>query len=462
MPPVFDALRAGATALEVLAAAGDSPARLAARQARRLAALLAHAQQASPLMREHLAGIDAARTPLTELPVSRRDLLMAQFDRWVTDPALRLAELRRFTADPTRIAEPWLGRYLVWESSGTSGLPGVFVHDAATLAVYDALEALRRSEPQAWRRWLDPAQAGERLVFVGATGGHFASLVSLRRLQQLQPWRGAALACVSILQPTAALVAELNALMPTQLATYPTAAALLADEAAAGRLHIHPHTVWTGGETLGPAQRRHIAQQLGCPVRDSYGASEFLPIGWECRLGALHVNADWVLLEAVDDRLRPVTPGTPSAGTLLTNLANHVQPLIRYALGDRIRVAPAPCACGSPMPVVTVQGRHDDRLQMAGAQGQLVTLLPLALSTVLEEQAGLYDFTLVQRDRHTLLLQLPLPAEVATAALARGCAALAAFARHQGVDRPQVLGEAGRPVAHGRSGKARRILAMPC
>lgn len=460
MPPVFDPLRAGAVAMDVLAAAGDTPARLAERQARRLAALLAHAQQASPLWRERLAGVDPARTPLAELPVSRRAELMARFDDWVTDPALRIAELRAFTADPGRMAEPWLGRYIVWESSGTSGQPAVFVHDAATLAVYDALEALRRSEPEAWRRWLDPAQAGERLVFVGATGGHFASLVSLLRLQRLQPWRGAALACASILQPTAALVSELNTLQPTQLATYPTAAAMLADEAAAGRLRIRPRAVWTGGETLGAGLRSHIAAQLGCPVRDSYGASEFLPIAWECRHGALHVNADWVLLEAVDDQNRPVPPGTPSASTLLTNLANRVQPLIRCELGDRITLAPGRCACGSPLPVITVAGRHDDRLQMAGHQGQAVCLLPLALSTVLEDEAGVYDFMLTQRDRHTLLLQLPLAPDRAAAPLARGCAALQAFAERQGVARPRVLGEAGCPVAHGRSGKAQRITAM--
>lgn len=459
MTQVFDALRASAVALDVLAAAGDTPAGLARRQQRRLAALLAHARQASPLMRERLAGL-APDAPLAALPVSRRADLMAQFDRWVTDPALSLGALRRFTADPARIAEPWLGRYLVWESSGSCGLPGVFVQDAEALAVYDALEALRRSEPQPWRRWIDPAQAAERLVFVGATGGHFASLVSLLRLQRLQPWRGRSLACASILQPSAALVAQLNDLQPTQLATYPTAAALLADEAAAGRLRIRPHVVWTGGETLGPALRAHIEHRLGCPVRDSYGASEFLPIAWECRCGQLHANADWVLLEAVDEHHRPVPPGTPSATTLLTNLANRVQPLIRYDLGDRITLAAAPCACGSPLPVIQVQGRHDDCLVMAGTPGRVVTLLPLALSTVLEERAGLYDFELVQRDRHTLVLRLPLPPDQAAGPLARGCAALHEFASSQGVHRLQVLGEAtDRPVSRGPSGKARRIVA---
>jgi len=39
----------------------------------------------------------------------------------------------------TRIGEPYLGRYVVWESSGTGGQPGVFVQNGAAMAVYDAL-----------------------------------------------------------------------------------------------------------------------------------------------------------------------------------------------------------------------------------------------------------------------------------------------------------------------------------
>jgi len=47
---------------------------------------------------------------------------------------------------------------------------------------------------------------------------------------------------------------------------------------------------------------------------------------------------------------------------LLTNLANHVQPLIRYDLGDRIMVHEARCGCGSFLPVIELQGRDDDTL----------------------------------------------------------------------------------------------------
>ena len=89
---------------------------------------------------------------------------MRHFDDWVTDPELRLDALRAFTTDRSRIAEPFLGRYVVWESSGSSGEPGIFVQDATAMAVYDALEALRRPELRPLRRLLDPWCLGERIV----------------------------------------------------------------------------------------------------------------------------------------------------------------------------------------------------------------------------------------------------------------------------------------------------------
>jgi phenylacetate-coenzyme A ligase PaaK-like adenylate-forming protein len=174
---------------------------------------------------------------------------------------------------------------------------------------------------------------------------------------------------VSFLQPTPALVAQLNGERPTIVSTYPTVADLLSEEAAAGRLRIAPREVWTGGETLTAGMRRLIEGQFGCPVIDSYGASEFLSLASQCRCGALHLNSDWAILEPVDEQLRPVPPGVTGCSTLLTNLANFVQPIIRYELGDRVLVQARQCACGSPLPVIEVQGRCDDMLTLQRADG---------------------------------------------------------------------------------------------
>lgn len=459
MTTIFDPLRFSAISMDVLACARVTAQALAARQQSRLATLLAVAMRDSRFYREHLHGKNAGITPLSDLPPVSRHELMDRFDDWVTDPQLKLSELRAFTADPQRIGEPYQGKYLVWESSGTSHQPGIFVQNAQTMAVYDALEVLRRSAPRPLQRWLDPLALAERIAFVGATSGHFASAVSMQRLRELHPWLAPSMRSFSILQSTRSLVNELNAFAPTVIATYPTVAALLADEAGRGDLHFAPNEVWTGGETLSAAVRRRLELTLGCPVRNSYGASEFMSIAWECDQHRLHVNADWVMLEPVDEHGRPMPAEKLSYSTLLTNLANHVQPLIRYDLGDQVLLRQAPCDCGSTLPVIEVQGRRDDALVMAGRYGQPVTLLPLALTTVLEDQAGVFDFHLRQRDDHTLVLRLPLQGPEGAAAVARCRAVLKKFALDQELKPIHVLSELGQEVPRGRSGKVQRIVA---
>lgn len=461
MKSVFDPMLLGSLSLKVMSAAQLSPQRLAALQGRRLARLLRAVVPRSAFYRRRIAGRDPGTVPLAELPVVTKRELMAHFDEWVTDPKLRYDELRKFTSDRRCIGEPFLDRYLIWESSGTTGEPCIFVQDAQTMAIYDALEALRRPTPRPWQRLLDPMCIAERIAFIGATTGHFASEVSAQRLRRLNRWLANAMRSFSILQPTADLVAELNRFDPTVVVTYPTAATLLAEEFERGHLRARPREIWTGGETLGAAARRHIAQAFGCTVSNSYGASEFLPMGWECRLGHMHANTDWVLLEPVDERHAPVPPGELSHTTLITHLGNEVQPIIRYDLGDRIRLHREPCRCGSPFPVIEVQGRSDDPLRMLGKDGRMVTLLPLAITTLLEDDAHVFDFQLQQRDASTLVLRLAATGEPAQRMAERGRAVLQAMAGQQRLAPIRVLAETGQVLAQGRSGKVHRVVAAP-
>jgi phenylacetate-coenzyme A ligase PaaK-like adenylate-forming protein len=263
----------------------------------------------------------------------------------------------------------------------------------------------------------------------------------------------------SILQPVGALVSQLNDFGPTVLATYPTAAAMLAEESRRGALRIRPAEVWTGGETLSPAVRQQVIDTWGCALRNSYGASEFFSIAWECAQGSMHVNSDWVLLEAVDAAHRPVPLGELSHTTLLTNLANTAQPVIRCDIGDRIRWRATACACGSALPVVEVQGRDDAPLRMAGRGGRAVTLLPLAVTSVIEEEAAEFDFQLHREDAHTLMLRLGAGGANESQRIARCQAVLRAFGARQGVVGLKVLVQCGQPLQHGRSGKLQRVLA---
>jgi phenylacetate-coenzyme A ligase PaaK-like adenylate-forming protein len=440
-------------------AATAQPAAIEARARRRLVALLQSAVGRSPLVRRMVDGRDCAHLHLADLPSTRKHELMAAFDDWVGDPEVDRASLRRHLDDRARLAEPYLDRYVVWESSGSSGEPAMFLQDAQAMAVYDSLEALRRPTLRDTRHWLDPWSLAGTTAFVGAIDGHFASNVALERLRRLNPFQRERLHAVSFLQPLDGLCRALEKLAPTVIATYPTQAVQLAEEHAAGRLRIAPREIWTGGETLTPPMRRMVERAFSCRVVNSYGSSEFFTLASDCASGRLHLNSDWAILEPVDARGQPVEPGFVGTTTLLTNLANRAQPVLRYDLGDRVLVHATPCECGSPLPAIEVEGRADDVLELPGEDGRTVSLLPLALATVLEEDAGLFDFQLVQLGPSRLELRSGLGAASARPAMRRARDALEQFLARQGARRAVIDCHPGKPRVVGRSGKIPRIVA---
>lgn len=392
-------------------------------------------------------------------PIGKREL-MAHFDDWATDRRItrRAAEAHLQTADS---ADGWLGRYLLWTSSGTSGQPGLFVQDAASLAAYDALDALRL-RPGGWLpQALGPWGPVRRFAYVGAIGGPYAGHVNLLRLQRIvpPPWTPR-VERLSVLQPLADIARQLEALQPQILITYPSCAAALAEAQAEGEMKLSLEEVWLGGEQLSAAQRDRVGGVFGCPVRNCYGASEFYSMAFECTQGRLHLNDDWVVLEGVDADGRPVPHGEFSHTTLLTNLANHTQPLLRYELTDRVRFDPEPCPCGRSLPVIEVQGRGDDVLRLRGQGSAPAVLLPLALETILEEEAGVTRFQLLLHSDEWLELRLAPEDSHSARAFDRCRAALDRHLLRQGIRGMRVQRSACPPALQTGSGKLRRVVDL--
>lgn len=460
MTTVFDPLRLGAIALDVMATMQGGACGLATRQQVRLERLVSAAQRKSAFYQATLSPVTRGQWSLSDLPVVHKSILMQHFDQWVTDPAIGWQGVQRWLTDRQAIGLPYLGRYLVWASSGSSHEPGVFIQDAQSMAVYDALEALRCNRPRPMLRWLDPWFMTDKIAFIGALEGHFSSVVSMQRMRLIHPVMGQRLHCLSILQPQAVWLAQIHQLQPTIVATYPSVACVLADAVQRGVLQCAIHELWLGGETLSVAVRKHLEQVLGCVVRNSYGASECMAMGWECSQGKMHANTDWLILEAVNAAGQPVAPGTLSHTTLLTNLANFTQPLIRYDLGDQIVIQPEPCSCGAPFPVIEVMGRKDEALTLLTEDGSPITLLPLAITTVLEEQAGVFDFQLVQTAPRGLLLKLSASTPDVAVCLVECAQVLQQFVRAMGLRGIQISTCTVPALARGNSGKVKRVTSL--
>ena len=385
---------------------GDS-ASLERRQRARLSSLIAFARSRSPFYRKRYGHLPFPVPDHPSLPPVTKPELMEHFDEWVTDPSVTRDGVERFVADRALIGTPYLGRYILFATSGTTGLPAVFVHDRGAASVYLALGAVRRFFPLASLHTLRLClQGGCRTAAVIATGGHYTSSVIDGLARSRFPFLSRRSRTLSLLDPLPGLVRELNGFRPAILGSYPTAMTVLAGEQEAGSLRIAPAIALTGAERLSPAGRERISSAFRCPVRDTYAASEFMGIAYDCDRGRLHVNADWLVLEPVDKEYRPVPPGTASHTALLTNLANRVQPLVRYDLGDSVTEIPGPCPCGSPLPAIRVEGRRDEVLTFRSSSGNTVPLLPMALATVVEESPGVGSYQLLQTGPVHLRLRL--------------------------------------------------------
>jgi phenylacetate-coenzyme A ligase PaaK-like adenylate-forming protein len=459
--------------LDLLLAKRGGPRALSRRRDARLAALVAHARTSSPYYRELYRGLPAGDVlrgdlllgdvPLGDLPTVTKPQLMARFDDWVTDPAVTRADLEAFVADPSLVGSRYRGRYLACTSSGTTGHPGLFVHDPAAVACYRALgirafgTALADSRPLAVL--LAVLRRGIRAAVVVGAGGHFAGAVWLESERRRSRGRRRAYRLFPVQQPLEALVQVLNDFDPALVVGYPSALELLAGEQDAGRLRIRPVVVESSGESLGDQAR--LAAALGCRVHNVYAASEFSPIALDCPRGWLHVNSDWVILEPVEDDYRPTPPGKASHTVLLTNLANRVQPLIRYDLGDSVLAKPGPCECGNPLPAVRVAGRHDDVLHLDNARGGTVNVLPLAITAPIDDAPGMHRCQLVQSGPAELRVRLQLaPGAGADEVWQDVAAKLAGFLAGQGLANVDLVRAGEAPEQTGPSGKFHQVIAL--
>ncbi len=269
---VFDAWHTACAYADVAATSRASAPSWQAHQTLRLEELLHDAALRSPLYRQRLheagPGGDALQTLQRLRPVKKREL-MQRFADWVTDPALTLPALRTFVRERANRGEAFLGRYLVWESSGSSGEPALFVQDGRSLAVADALEAARGpislAAAGSWGGWPDlwpSVPSAERIALVAATEGHFASVVAFERARELNPWLGATSQSFSFLQPMSQLVEQLNAFRPTVLASYPSMAWVLSEEQRAGRLKIAPHALVDRRRDADRGDAAHLGRTL--------------------------------------------------------------------------------------------------------------------------------------------------------------------------------------------------------
>lgn len=150
--------------------------------------------------------------------------------------------------------------------------------------------------------------------------------------------------------------------------------------------------VFVTSELLYPHQRETIARVFGCAVANGYGGRDAGFIGHECPAGGMHITAEDIIVETLDEFGQAVAAGQPGEVTV-THLATRDYPFIRYRTGDVAVLDDRQCACGRGLPMMReLQGRTNDFLLATDGRS-----VPCGAFTYLvRDIAGVESFKVVQ------------------------------------------------------------------
>ncbi|WAS90827.1 hypothetical protein [Nannocystis punicea] len=334
---------------------------------------------------------------------------------------------------------PYYARTLDDSSSGLARLP---VLDKASVRAHFA-EFLPEAMPAGEIRWLSTSgTTGERQQVVrsmvdwdasqpytwalnrtieAARGERFCRLTTpfcdgsechLRGASRAERTRGPRLSLdggfdIAALPPARLeqMAAELREHEPAYVLADPSYLAMFADQALRRRLPLpRLRFVVTAYELCSALHRRILERVFECPVFDAYGATEYGALAVQCEAGRYHVNPESFVTELRDDEA-----GDDARELLVTTLDKQLMPLLRYATGDLVRPADAPCTCAwsETDTFASLEGRAVDSVRAPDGR----RLAAAAVDRVVAPAArGLVSYCLVQRAEALYRLEY-LPAE---------------------------------------------------
>ena len=159
------------------------------------------------------------------------------------------------------------------------------------------------------------------------------------------------------------------------------------------------------GEPLLASQRTLFEEVFACPVFDVYVSRECGHLAGECEEHqGMHINADCLHLEFVDDDDQPVPPGEMGR-ILVTDFGNYGMPFIRYEIGDMGAADDRPCPCGRTLPLMKfAAGRESDFIK-SPHDGSLISGATLC-HYLLAEGPNVGQLQLVQEKPDELLVRI--------------------------------------------------------
>jgi len=241
---------------------------------------------------------------------------------------------------------------------------------------------------------------------------------------------------------------------PSMLFGYPSALAHIAKHACSKGVAMDDlgiKVAFVTSERLYDKQRENIERVFGCKVANGYGGRDAGFIAHECPEGGMHITAEDIIVEIVD-QAGNVLPMGQAGEIVITHLATKDFPFIRYRTGDVAVLDEKNCKCGRGLPLIKeIQGRSTDFVIAADG----TVMHGLSLIYVIRDVKGVENFKITQESIELTRVELMVSDEFSEKSINTIC---------EGIG--QRLGEEARVdvkvvanIAAEKSGKFRYVIS---
>jgi phenylacetate-CoA ligase len=349
-----------------------SPERIRELQLKRLQTLVHAARERVPYYRTLMDAAGFAPEDIGSLSDLRRF------------PFLTKTEIRANTEALKAVGATGLARF---NTGGSSGEPLVF---------FIGKERVSHDVAAKWRatRWWD-VDIGDREIVLWGSPIELSAQDRIRSMRDRLLRTRLLPAFEMSEQNLDRFVSEIRAFRPKMLFGYPSALALIARHARRQGRHMDDlgiKVAFVTSERLYEDQRDAIESVFACRVANGYGGRDAGFIAHACPEGGMHITAEDIIVEVVDNSGRPVVAGE-SGEIVITHLATKDFPFIRYRTGDFGSLGMETCLCGRGLPVLSeIQGRSTDFVIARDG----TVMHGLALIYVIRDVPGIESFKIVQ------------------------------------------------------------------
>jgi len=179
--------------------------------------------------------------------------------------------------------------------------------------------------------------------------------------------------------------------------------------------------VVTSSEKLTLEMRNLFQKVYGCKTYDGYSGVEACGLISENEFGQLLISPDVGIMEILDQEGNPAKPGEIGE-VYSTGLLNFDQPLIRYRIGDRMKLAEDQATkCGRNMPIVDeIIGRIEDTVigkdgrEMVRFHGIFVNLPNIIEGQIIQNAIDKFEINIVSHEGLSLIEETTMKKRMAS------------------------------------------------